>query len=101
MKRLVLISTGILAAGGIAVAPAIAGLTDNPSFSHQIPIRVPSQAHEPRLGDDSGSATRHVEPRDDRGGATRLAEPGDDSRGRPTSSERGDDNGRHGGHGDG
>jgi hypothetical protein len=55
MKRLLVISAGIIAAGGIAVAPAVAGLSDNPSFSHQIPVRAPSQVTAPQLVDDHGT----------------------------------------------
>jgi hypothetical protein len=116
MKRLLLISAGVLAAGGVAATPAMVGLTNNPSFSHQIPIRVPSQVHLPKLvddhgtdltspastvrtshspepGDDRGGATRHVEPGDDRGGATGEAEPGDDRGGATRHVEPGDDRG--------
>ncbi|MDT4913922.1 MAG: hypothetical protein QOC66_3050 [Pseudonocardiales bacterium] len=119
MKRLLLIAAGVIAAGGVAAAPAVAGLTDNPSFSRQIPIRVPSQVQAPQLvddhgeharlaptstrtptsahtvepGDDRGGSTRHVEPGDDRGGATRHVEPGDD---RGATTEPGDDRGGSG-----
>jgi hypothetical protein len=44
MKRLLLILAAIVATGGIAATPAVAGLAGNPSFSHQIPVPVPSQA---------------------------------------------------------
>jgi hypothetical protein len=105
MKRLVLISASVLAAGGIAATPAVAGLAGNPSFSHQIPVRVPSQAQSPRLVDDHGgdvrstptaihkSTSRHAEPGDDRGGASRSAEPGDDRGGLSSHAEQGDDRG--------
>jgi hypothetical protein len=106
MKRLLLISAGVLAACGVAAAPAVAGLTDNPSFSHQIPIRVPSQANLPRLADDHGTdvpsptstirPSRSLEPGDDRGSSSREAEPGDD---RGSSTEPGDDRGGNSGSG--
>ncbi|HET9968307.1 MAG TPA: hypothetical protein VFQ68_08715 [Streptosporangiaceae bacterium] len=107
MKRLLLILAAIVATGGIAATPAVAGLAGNPSFSHQIPVPVPSQAQSPRFADDHGrdgtvpaaspSPTRHAEPGDDRGGATRHAEPGDDRGGATGHGEPGDDNGgRHG-----
>ena len=109
MKRLLLILAAIVATGGIAATPAVAGLAGNPSFSHQIPVPVPSQAQSPRFADDHGrdgtvpaaslSPTRHAEPGDDRGGATRHTEPGDDRGGSGSGhAERGDDHGgRHGG----
>jgi uncharacterized sporulation protein YeaH/YhbH (DUF444 family) len=119
MKRLLLIAAGVIAAGGVAAAPAVAGLTDNPSFSRQIPIRVPSQVQAPQLvddhgahvrlaptstrtqtsahnvepGDDRGGSTRHVEPGDDRGGATRHVEPGDDRGGSGSGSGGSDGSG--------
>jgi len=54
MKRLLLILAAIVATGGIAAAPAVAGLAGNPSFSHQIPVPVPSQAQPPSFADDHG-----------------------------------------------
>jgi hypothetical protein len=111
MKALLLISAGIVAAGAVA-APAFAGLNDNPSFSHQIPIRVPSQAQVRQTVDDHGSdsrpapspsptsvrtPSRHAEPGDDRGGdrtsGSREPEPGDDHGGDTTHAEPGDDHG--------
>ena len=114
MKRLLLILAAIVATGGIAATPAVAGLAGNPSFSHQIPVPVPSQAQSPQFADDHGrdgtvptaspSPTRHAEPGDDRGGATRQAEPGDDRggdrSGAATSAEPGDDRGGATGHGE-
>jgi DNA-binding NarL/FixJ family response regulator len=49
MKRLLLILAAIVATGGIAATPAVAGLAGNPSFSHQIPVPVPSQARPDEL----------------------------------------------------
>ena len=108
MKRLLLILAAIVATGGIAATPAVAGLAGNPSFSHQIPVPVPSQAQSPQFADDHGhdgtvptaspSPIRHAEPGDDRGGATRHAEPGDDRGGVTATAEAGDD---HGGSGSG
>ncbi len=109
MKRLLLISAGVLAAGGVAAAPAVAGLTHNPSFSHQIPIRVPTQVQLPQLADDHGTdvtsptstsrPVRSPEPGDDRGGDTRHAEPGDDRGSSAHESEPGDDRGGNSGPG--
>jgi hypothetical protein len=101
----ILLFTGIAAAACIAAAaPAVAGLSGNPSFSHDVPVSVPSQAQLVQF-DDHGrvrgsddrartptstpTATRHGEPEpgDDRGAAT---EPGDD---RGTATEPGDDRG--------
>jgi hypothetical protein len=85
MKRLLLILAAIVVTGGIAAAPAVAGLAGNPSFSHQIPVPAPSKAQQPSFADDHGrdgavttpvstasksTATAHPEPGDDRGGAT-------------------------------
>src|SRR5882672_10154410 len=106
MNRLLIIS-GLAAAACVAVAvPAVAGLSGNPSFSHRLPVTVPTQAQlvqfddrgqlrgsatptpthhaTPEPGDDRGTA---VEPGDDKGG---LNQPGDD---RGTSAEPGDDRG--------
>lgn len=108
MKRLLLILGVTVAASGVAAAPAVAGLAGNPSFSHQLPVRVPSQAQSPQLiddrtaptrsatpepGDDRGGATRHPEPGDDRNSTTRQAEPGDDRSGATGQPEPGDDRG--------
>jgi hypothetical protein len=109
MKRLLLIAVSFLAAAAAAVVPAVIGLAGNPSFSHQLPVRVPSQARsgpavftDDTLGggsarraghrDDRGHARRHAEAGDDRN--RRAAEPRDD-RGR-RSPEPGDDRGRRG-----
>jgi len=111
MKRLLLILAAIVATGGIAATPAVAGLAGNPSFSHQIPVPVPSQAQSPQFADDHGrdgtvptaspSPTRHAEPGDDRGGATGHAEPGDDRGGSGSGhAEPGDDRGGATGHGE-
>jgi len=91
MKRLLLILAAIVVTGGIAAAPAVAGLAGNPSFSHQIPVPAPSKAQHPSFADDRGGLTPHAEPGDDRGGATPHAEPSDDHGG-----GRG---GHHDGHG--
>lgn len=111
MKRLLLILAAIVAAGGIAATPAVAGLAGNPSFSHQIPVPVPSKAQPPSFADDHGhdgavitpasaasttTATAHPEPGDDRGGAAPAvtrAEPVDDHGGATPHAEPGDDHG--------
>lgn len=112
MRRLIIIAIAAVAAGGIAVTPALAGLHGNPSFSQQIPVPAPSQAKQPTFpaddhgglighpepGDDRGSATAEVEPGDDRGGLNPSAEPGDDHGGLSPTAEPGDD---HGGSGSG
>lgn len=105
MKRLLLVLAAIVAAGGIAAAPAVAGLAGNPSFSHQIPVPAPSKAKQPQFADDHGhdgaavvsapatgpapSRAPEAEPGDDRGGITPHAEPGDD-RGGDHHDGRGD-----------
>jgi len=118
MKRLLLILAAIVATGGIAAAPAVAGLAGNPSFSHQIPVPVPSKAQQPSFADDHGhdgtvtapvstasrtTPTAHPEPGDDRGGITPHAEPGDDRGGATPHAEPSDDHGgdRGGQHHDG
>ena len=101
MHRGLIITAVALAAVGLAAAPAVAGLAGNPSFSHQLPVHVPSQARVAQLVDDHGrdNATppksAEPEPGDDRGGVTSgEPEPGDD-RGGVTSGEPepGDDRG--------
>jgi hypothetical protein len=121
MKRLLLILAAIVVTGGIAAAPAVAGLAGNPSFSHQIPVPAPSKAQQPSFADDHGhdgavtspastaaksTATAHPEPGDDHGGATSAtthAEPGDDHGGATPHAEPSDDHGggRGGHHDDG
>jgi hypothetical protein len=102
MKRIMLVAAGIALAGGIAATPAVAGLAGNPSFSHEIPVPVPSKAQQPVFLDDHGGttspATRHSEPGDDRGhGATTPAAPGavptDDHGGLTPHAEPSDDHG--------
>jgi hypothetical protein len=114
MKRILIISA-IAAASAAVSVPAFAGLANNPSFSHRLPVNVPSQAKvvhlddhgnvvEKRHGADDPASTRVTspshksskgapEPGDDRGGATngRSTEPGDD---RGATTEPGDDRGR-------
>jgi len=97
MKRILLIAAMATAASGIATAPAIAGLVGNQSFSHDLPVRVPSNATSPSLvADDHGSdrtspitsitpvsapTSSDNLPGDDHGGVTasRTPEPGDDN----------------------
>ena len=117
MKRLALILAGVAVAGGVAATPAVAGLAGNPSFSHEIPVPVPSAAKTPVFADDHsrdgatvpasatatrrddrGGVTRHAEPGDDRGGQTPHAEPGDDHGGITPPGEPGDDHGGQSAH---
>jgi len=99
VKKILLIGAAAIAAVGLAATPAVAGLAGNSTFSRQIPVGVPTQAHAPQLVDDHSSAskvpvpTRHVEPGDDRGTASRSPEPGDDRGGASRSPEPGDDRG--------
>lgn len=94
MKRLVIILVSAVAAGGIAAAPALAGLRGNPSFSQQIPVPAPSQAKQPSFpADDHGGLIRHAEPGDDHGDATPEIEPGDDHGDVTPQAEPGDDHG--------
>jgi hypothetical protein len=99
MKRLALILAGVALAGGVAATPAVAGLAGNPSFSHEIPVPVPSTAKTPLFADDhsrdgvTAPASTTAEPGDDRGGVSRPAEPGDDRGGITPDAEPGDDRG--------
>lgn len=93
MKRLALIVAGAVVAGGLAATPAIAGLAGNPSFSHEIPVPVPSAAKAPLFADDHGGTIRHAEPGDDHGGTESPVEPGDDHGGTTSHAEPGDDHG--------
>jgi len=106
MRRLVIIAVAAVAAGGIAVTPALAGLHGNPSFSKQIQVPAPSQAKQPTFpADDHGGLIGHPEPGDDRGASpevepgddrvsgTSVIEPGDDHGGLSPSAAPGDDHG--------
>src|ERR1700744_178518 len=53
MNRLILVAVTGAAASGIAAAPALAGLSHNPSFSHQLPGRVPSGAQTVKVADEN------------------------------------------------
>jgi hypothetical protein len=118
MRRLVV----LCAAASVAAVPAVIGLAGNPSFSHTVPVSVPSQAKVANTtvhdaGDDrlaksvspspsatqipsaipsttSSAATTAVPgtTSDDRATSGREAEPGDD---RGLASEPGDDRGVH------
>lgn len=101
MKRLALILAAVAVAGGVAATPAVAGLAGNPSFSHEIPVPVPSSAKAPLFADDHSRdggpvpAVATTEPGDDHGGGTPHAEPGDDHGGATPHAEPGDDHGGH------
>lgn len=84
MKRILIISAIVAGAGAVA-APAVAGLSGNPSFSHDVPVRVPSEARIVQFDDHGGvlgedAASRH----------NRVPSPSDTSHG----LEPGDDHGR-------
>ena len=115
-KRIAIVIATAGTASVLAAAPAFAGLVGNSSFSQQIPVPVPSGAHQVHQVEDrlvvnssspassAPSRTRHAEPGDDRGGVTRTAEPGDDRGGSTTSTTSGapsDDRGGNGGRGGG
>jgi hypothetical protein len=106
MNRLMLFAAG----AGLALVPAVVGLTGNSSFAEGVAVRVPAQVTlgsddvtpeptttptgpvngtasvSPEPGDDIGGATAHAEPGDDIGGATAHAEPGDDRGGASSGS---------------
>ena len=121
MNRLLVMVATTTGAAALAAVPAVLGLVGNPSFSHQLPVHVPSQvakvlvssdpaARAVEPGDDRArsshrapptsaraSSSRHAEPGDDNGGATRHAEPGDDHRqGGGSGSGSGSGSGRGG-----
>lgn len=62
-KRILLIAAGVALAGGVAATPAFAGLAGNPSFSHSIPVPVPSSAKPVSFADDHGHDGLTVAPR--------------------------------------
>ena len=82
MRRLAVILTGAVLAGGVAATPAIAGLAGNPSFNHEIPVPAPRAAKAPRFadikhGDDRGGVRRHAEPGADRSASSKARPSGD------------------------
>jgi hypothetical protein len=115
MNRLIIASAVAVAAAAVSV-PAVAGLSNNPSFSHRLPVHVPSQAKVVQLDDHgkvvdasvrsghpasttvtSPTRSREPEPAGDHGSSTgQSAEPGDD---RGQTTEPADDSGGHGGGG--
>src|SRR5947209_3119194 len=56
MNKLIYVAVAAAAASGIAAAPAVAGLSNNPSFSHHLPVRVPSGARTVSVGDEHSLA---------------------------------------------
>jgi hypothetical protein len=100
MNKLIYIAVAVAAASGVAATPAIAGLSGNTSFSHQLRVHAPSGAQPASVDDHSltehgrsrgpsatPSASKTVEPGEDRVGEV---EPGDD---RGAAVEPGDDKG--------
>jgi hypothetical protein len=83
-----LVIAAAVAAAAVAVSvPAVAGLTDNPSFSHRVSVQVPSHARVVQF-DDHGSVVSQRRRGEDPT-STRLPSVADTS----GSSEPGDDNG--------
>jgi hypothetical protein len=107
MKRLLLYSAAAAAVAAAGV-PAVAGLAGNPSFSHKLPVRAPTQAQLVQFDDharivhsSTHPTARESEPGDDRSPSVEpgddrspSVEPGDD---RSPNLEPGDDSGGHGG----
>ena len=101
MIRLPLIIAGGVVAAAAAVTPAVVGLSANPSFSQQVPVRVPAHATVAAFPTATASAGRHERTSHRLGNDARRRgdsnrpgnEPGDD-RGRGQRAERGDDRGR-------
>lgn len=102
MKRITFVAAAVLA----ALAPALAGVWGNASFSRAVPVQAPASAEV--VTPAPQSTIRHLEPGDDHGGATprdERTEPGDDRSGSATptatSEDHDDHSGQsgHGGHG--
>lgn len=95
MNRLMIASAVAMAATAVSV-PAVAGLANNPSFSRQLPIQVPSQAKIVQL-DDQGKVINTRRASDDDAAARTVTptrspepEPGDNG---GQATEPGDPNG--------
>ena len=73
MNRLLVMVATTTAAAALAAVPAVLGLVGNPSFSHQLPVHVPSQVA--KVLESSDPAARAVEPGDDRGRSSHRATP--------------------------
>jgi hypothetical protein len=111
MKHLPLTAAAVLAAGGLALVPAMLGLAGNDSFSQRLPVRAP--AHASLVVDSSAAPSPAViranspqRPEAPRSDDRREREPGDDRGGdrfraddHPRPEDRADDRGRgrHGG----
>ena len=108
MNRFIYAAAAAAVASGIAAAPAVAGLSHNPSFSHKLPVRVPSGAQTVSVSDardllehpnasPSEKVTRspEAEPSDDRGQDVVDNDLNDDN-GVQGAVEPGDDNGHDG-----
>lgn len=87
MIRLPLLIAAGAVATALAVTPAVAGLTDNPSFSQQVPVRVPEHARIatfPAATESPEGAghrdSRHEAQRPGRSPQRSDVEPGDDRR---------------------
>lgn len=82
----------LIAAGAIATAaavtPAVAGLSDNPSFSKQVPVRVPEHARIATFPTAGASPDGNERPGDRYGARGRKASP------HRSDIEPGDDRGR-------
>jgi hypothetical protein len=113
VNRLILASAVAAAACAVSV-PAVAGLANNPSFSHRLPVNVPSQARvvhfdgngkvvSARHGSDDPSSTRvpspghnshgETEPGDDHGGPTNVPTPTESGHNNGVATQPGDDRG--------
>ena len=108
MNRFIYAAAAAAVASGIAAAPAVAGLSHNPSFSHKLPVRVPSGAQTVTVSDardllehPSASPSAKVshspeaEPSDDHGHDVVDSDVNDDNGGQGVV-EPGDDNGHDG-----
>lgn len=85
LNRLLVLAGSLVAAASVAALPAVIGLSGNPSFSHQLPVHVPSQARAVRLVD--GASAVSVAPA--RTPSPSRIEAGDDGpSGTPASTER-------------
>jgi hypothetical protein len=96
MNRFIYAAAAAAVASGIAAAPAVAGLSHNPSFSHKLPVRVPSGAQTVSVS-DARDLTEHPSASPSaRASHGPEAEPSDDRGQDVVDNDLNDDNGHDG-----
>lgn len=75
LNRLLVLAGSVVAAATVAALPAVMGLSGNPSFSHQLPVHVPSRARAVSLVDGAPSVSVAPAPAPT---GSRVIEAGDD-----------------------